>query len=77
MADGRHVTMTKSDAAIMMEKSAFDEISKRLVSNKRVANNVTNKPALILRRTNAVYYNTTHGVIELNALHGATQCGML
>jgi hypothetical protein len=35
--------MTKADAAIMMEKSAFDETSKILVSNKRGANESANE----------------------------------
>jgi hypothetical protein len=35
LVNGRDVTVTKADAAIMMEKSALDEIGKILVSNTR------------------------------------------
>ena len=42
---GRDVKVTECDAAIMMEKSALDEISKMLVSNKRAANANADGPA--------------------------------
>jgi hypothetical protein len=59
------VTVTKADVAIMMEKS------KILVSNKRAANDGTNKPAPKQRRNNATC-NTTRDASGFNTLHGAT-----
>jgi hypothetical protein len=65
--------VTEADAAIMMETSALDEISKILVSNKRVANDGTNKPDAKQRRNN-VACNTTRGAIGFNALNGVARC---
>jgi hypothetical protein len=70
--DGRDVTVTEADAAIMMEKSALDEISKILVSNKRTANDGTNKPPAKRRKNNAAC-NTTRGATGFDALHGAAR----
>jgi hypothetical protein len=70
--DGRDVTVTKADAAITMKKSALDEISQILVSNKRAANDGTNKPAAKQRQNNAAC-STTHGATGFDALHGVAR----
>jgi hypothetical protein len=70
--DGRDVTVTEADAAIMMEKSALDGISKILVSNKRTADGSTNQPTAKRKRNNAAC-NTTRGATGFDALHGAAR----
>jgi hypothetical protein len=44
--DGRDVTVTEVDAAIMMEGSALEDIGKILVSNNKRANGNTDGQAL-------------------------------
>ena len=58
--DGRDVTVTECNAAIMMEKSALNEISEILVSTKKRGNDATddNTPTQKRRRNNAAC-NTT------------------
>ena len=68
--DGRDVTVTEVDAAIMMEESAVEEIGKILVSNKRANNNNADEQAPKRRRKNAAC-NTTRGATGFDALHGA------
>jgi hypothetical protein len=70
--EGRNVRVTEADAAIMMEKSALDEISKILVSNKRIAGASDNAPAKKRRRNNAAC-NTTRGATGFDALHGSAR----
>jgi hypothetical protein len=67
--EGRDGTGTEADAAIRMEKSALDEISKILVSNKRIAGASDNAPAK-KRRQNNTACNTTRGATGFDALHG-------
>jgi hypothetical protein len=69
--NGRDVTVTEVDAAIMMEGSALEEIGKILVSNKR-ANDNTDGQAPKRRRNNAAC-NTTRGATGFDALHGAAR----
>jgi hypothetical protein len=71
----RNVTMTKANAAIMMEKSALDEISKILVSNKRTANDGNEKSAPKRRCNNTTCNTTHHGVTGFDALHGVADVG--
>jgi hypothetical protein len=72
--DGRNVTVTECDAAIMMEKSALNEISEILVSTKKRRNDATdeNNPTRKRRRNNAAC-NTTRGATGFDALHGAAR----
>jgi hypothetical protein len=70
--DGRDVTVTEVDAAIMMEGSALEEIGKILVSNNKRANDNTDGQAPKRRRNNAAC-NTTRGATGFDALHGAAR----
>jgi hypothetical protein len=68
------MTVTEANATIMMEKSALEEISKILVSNKRDKTSSADESAPKHRRNNATC-NTTDGTTGFEALHGAAQCG--
>jgi hypothetical protein len=68
---GRDVTVTEADAAIMMEKSALEEISKILVSNKRANANTDGRGPK--RQRNNAACNTTRGATGFDAIHGAAR----
>jgi hypothetical protein len=68
---GRDVKGTEADAAIMMEKSALDEISKILVSNKRANANADGRAPK--RQRNNAACNTTRGATGFDAIHGAAR----
>jgi hypothetical protein len=71
--DGRDVTVTESDAAIMMEKSALNEISEILVSTKKRNNDADDNNTTRKRRRNNAACNTTRGATGFDALHGAAR----
>ncbi len=66
------MTVTEANATIMMEKSALEEISKILVSNKRDKTSSADESAPKHRRNNATC-NTTRRETGFNVLHRAAR----